>query len=73
MKLGTMVHLGDNVLEKIKDVNKDGRWTFSSRPRYSSYTSSTTQSSANVKGIMLWFVWLGEALVIIFFPIYMGV
>lgn len=61
------------MIEKIKDVNKDGRWTFSSRPRYSSYTSSTTQSSANVKGIMLWFVWLGEALVIIFFPIYMGV
>ncbi len=61
------------MIEKIKDVNEYGRWTFSSRPRYSSYTSADTQSSTNVKGIMLWLVWIGEALVIIFFPIYMGV
>lgn len=57
------------MLEQIKDINEEGRWSYSSRPRYSS--SYSTESSA-VTGALLWIVWLAEGILIVAFPIVMG-
>ena len=55
--------------ENIKDINEYGRWSISSsRSSYSSSysssytygTTSTTTKNDNVKGVLLWIVWIGE-------------
>lgn len=49
--------------EDIKQINKEGRWSVSSSSSSSSYTSSSSSSSV-VKGGMLWFIWIGELVII---------
>lgn len=46
--------------EYIEFVNGYGRWSISSSS--SSYSATATTENNNVKGIMLWIVWVGEIL-----------
>lgn len=50
--------------EKIKDINDYGRWSISSRPTYAPNNTNNTQKNNNVKGWMLWIVWIGEIFLI---------
>lgn len=59
-----LTHPGD-FFDSIKSINEYGRWTIgSSRSSYSSINGNSTTKNDNVKGIMLWIVWLGELLFI---------
>ncbi len=55
-----IAHPGD-LWADIKQINEEGRWSYSSSP--SSY-SSTTSNSEPVKGVMLWIVWIAELFII---------
>lgn len=57
------------LFEQIKDINSEGRWTYSSRP---SYSSSSSYSQSNVNGVMLWIVWFAEMALILFLPLSMA-
>lgn len=50
--------------EDIKQINKEGRWSISSSSSSSSSYSSPSSSSSVVKGGMLWFIWIGELVII---------
>ena len=54
-----------NLWTDIKQINKEGRWSYTSSPSY----SSTTTNSESVKGVMLWIVWIAELFVINFFAL----
>lgn len=51
----------DYFWSSIKSINKDGRWTYTTRSRYAPASSAT---STEVKGGILWAVWIGELLMI---------
>lgn len=52
-------------IDSIKDINEYGRWSISnSSSSYSSINGASTTKNDNVKGVMLWIVWLGELLLI---------
>lgn len=55
-----IAHPGD-LWADIKQINEEGRWSYTSSP--SSY-SSTTSNSEPVKGVMLWIVWIAELFII---------
>ena len=60
--LGKILAQPGQLFRDIKNVNKDGRWGISSRRSYSSTAEGKTPD--NVKGFMLWLVWIGELLMI---------
>lgn len=55
-----VAHPGD-LWADIKQINEEGRWSYSSS---SSSYSSTTSNSEPVKGVMLWIVWIAELFII---------
>ena len=55
-----IAHPGD-LWADIKQINEEGRWSYSSS---SSSYSSTTSNSEPVKGVMLWIVWIAELFII---------
>ncbi len=48
----------------IKEINKVGRWSYSSRPRYSSANTNTDTDQNLINGVLLWIVWGAELLMI---------
>ncbi len=64
----SIVHLVTHPTElwdEIKVINEYGRWSVSSSPSSSSSSYASSSSSGSVvKGGMLWFIWIGELVII---------
>ena len=58
--INLMTHPG-KLMSDIKQINSEGRWSYSSSH---SYSSSSKSESEPVHGFILWLVWIGELLVI---------
>ena len=52
------------LFENIKEINEYGRWALKSRHTYSYINNEVEKENNNIKGIMLWIVWIGEMLLI---------
>ena len=68
MKLGTMVHLGDNVVEKIRDVKKYGlesfqlcAWNHSMMTKEWADKIKATADEEGLEISAVWCGWSGEA------------